>query len=145
MIGKADQRPDDRAALRRDLLLQIRIAIVGGGFEVTAEGGFGIADEGRPIEMAVILDQERPVVGDQLREQRDHEKKREDPERPVAAAVRLEILPATAVERRRHEGVAGGGNGFAKRRLRRSLDRLGRGYRHQTSRASKSIRGSIHM
>ena len=58
-VGIADQRPDDGAALVRDLLLQIGIAIVGRGLEVAAEGGFGIADEGRPVEMAVILDQER--------------------------------------------------------------------------------------
>ncbi len=70
-VGITDQRPDDGAALGRDLLLQIGIAIVGGGFEVAAEGGLGIADESRPVEMAVILDQERAVVGDQFGEQRD--------------------------------------------------------------------------
>ena len=58
VVGIADQRPDDGAALVRDLLLQIGIAIVGGGLEIAAESGLGIADEGRPIEMAVILDQE---------------------------------------------------------------------------------------
>ena len=98
-VGIADQRPDDGAALGRDLLLQIRIAVIGRGLEVAAEGGFGIADEGRPIEMAVILDQERAVVGDQFGEQRDQEQDHEDPERPVTAAVGLEVLPAAAVER----------------------------------------------
>ena len=80
------------------------IAIVGRGLEIAAERGLGIADEGRPIEMAVILDQERPVVGDQFGEQRDEEQDQEYPERPVAAAVRLEILPAPPVERRRSQG-----------------------------------------
>ena len=103
VVGIADQRPDDGAALVRDQLLQIGIAIVGGGLEVAAESGLGIADEGRPIEMAVELDQERTVVGDQLGKQRDHEQDQEDPERPVAAAVGFEVLPAAAVERRRRE------------------------------------------
>ena len=85
------------------------------------------------------------IVGNEIGEQRDAEQDEEDPERPIAAPVGLEILPAAAVERRRRKGVAGHGNGFAERRLRRGLDRLGRCDRHQTSRASKSIRGSIHM
>ena len=101
VVGIADQRPDDGAALVRDLLLQIGIAIVGGGFEIAAEGGLGIAEEGRPIETAVIFDEERPVVGDEIGEQRDHEQDEEDPERPIAPAVGLEVLPAAAVERRR--------------------------------------------
>ena len=71
-----------------------------------------------------ILDQERPVVGDQLGEQRDDEQDQEDPERPVAAPVRLEILPAPAVERRRREAVARDRHGLAERRLRGGLDRL---------------------
>ena len=57
------------AALVRDQLLQIRIAVVGGGLEVAAERGLGIADECRPIQMAVELDQERAIVGDQFGEQ----------------------------------------------------------------------------
>ena len=50
VVGIADRRPDDGAALVRDQLLQIGIAIVGGGLEIAAERGLGIADEGRPIE-----------------------------------------------------------------------------------------------
>ena len=53
VVGIADQRPDDGAALVRDQLLQIGIAIVGRGLEIAAEGGLGIGDEGRPIQMAV--------------------------------------------------------------------------------------------
>jgi hypothetical protein len=101
IVGIADQRPDHGAALVRDQFLQIGIAVVGGGFEIATKSGFGIADEGREIQMAVELDQERTVVGDQFGEQRDHEQDQEDPERPVAAAVGLEVLPAAAVERRR--------------------------------------------
>ena len=145
VVGIADQRPDDAAALVLDQLLQIGIAIVGRGLEVAAEGRLRIGDEGRPVEMAVIFDQERPVVGDQLGEQRHHEQDHEDPERPVAAPVRLEILPAPPVERRRRERLARDRHGLAERRLRGGFDRRGGGQRHQTSRASKSIRGSIHI
>ena len=145
VVGVADRRPDDGAALFGDLLLQIGIAIVGGGFEIAAEGGLGIAEKHRPIEPAVILDEERLVVGDEIGKQRDHEKHEEDPERPIAPSVGLEVLPAAAVERRRLERMTRDRDRRAERRLRRGLDRLGRGDRHQTSRASKSIRGSIHM
>ncbi len=144
-VGIADQRPDDPAALVRDQFLQVGIAIVGRGLEVAAEGRLGIADEGRPVEVAVILDQERPVVGDQLGEQRDHEQHEEYPERPVSPPVRLEVLPAPPVERRHGKGMPRDRHGGAERRLRRGFDRLRREQRHQTSRASKSIRGSIHI
>src|SRR3981081_1606541 len=99
IVGIADQRPHDGAALVRDQLLQIGIAIVGGGLEVAAEGGLGIADEGRKVQMPVELDEARTIIGNQLGEQRDEEQKQKNPERPVTPAVRLEILPAALVER----------------------------------------------
>jgi len=145
VVRIADRRPDDGAALFGNLLLQIGIAIVGGGFEIAAERGLGIIEDNRPIETAVIFDDERLVVGDEIGKQREHEKHEEDPERPIAPSVGLEVLPAAAVERRRRKRVTDRRHDLAERRLRRGLDRWGRGDRHQTSRASKSIRGSIHM
>ena len=67
IVGIADQRPDDGATLFLDQLLQIGIAIVGRGLEIAAEGRLRIGDEGRPVQMAVILDHERLVVGDHTR------------------------------------------------------------------------------
>ena len=69
IVGIADQRPHDDAALVRDQLLQIGIAIVGRGLEVAAESGLGIADERRKVQTPVELDQKRTIVGDQLSEQ----------------------------------------------------------------------------
>src|SRR4051812_9308357 len=94
--------------------------------------------------MPIELDEERAVVGDQFGEQRDHEQDQENPERPITSAVRLEILPAAAVERRRTEAMATRRHRLAERRERRGFD-WRRGDGHQTSRASKSIRGSIHI
>src|SRR5882724_4021438 len=87
VVGIADQRPKDAAALVGDLLLQIGIAVIGRGLEVAAEGSLGIADKGRPVEMAVILDEEATSVGDQLGEQVNKEQDQENPERPVTALV----------------------------------------------------------
>jgi hypothetical protein len=66
IVGIADQRPDDRPALIGDQLLQVWIAIIGRGLEVAAKGRLRIGDEGRPIQMAVVLDQERPIIGNQF-------------------------------------------------------------------------------
>src|SRR5580698_3281052 len=89
--------------------------------------------------MAVELDQERAIVGDQFGKQRHHEQDHENPERPVTPAVGLEVLPAAAVERRRAEAMPGHRRDLAERRLHRGFDRWLRDDRHQTSRASKSI------
>src|SRR5262249_58999269 len=145
VIGIADRRPDDGTALVRDQLLPIGIAIIGRSLEVAAERGLRIGNEGRPVEMAVELDQERPVVGNQLGKQRYEEQDREYPERPVTPLVRSEILPASAVERRWARGTALRRLVLAERNLHRAFDvRRGRD-RHQTSRVSTSIRGSTHV
>ena len=93
-VGVADRRPDHVAALLGDQLLQKRIAIVGRGLEIAAERGLRIGDEDREIRLAFELDVERLVVRDEFGEQRKGEQDQEDPERPVAAAVGLEVLPA---------------------------------------------------
>jgi hypothetical protein len=145
IVGIADQRPHHRAALVGDQLLQIGVAVIGGRFKIAAERGLGIADEGRKIQTAVELDQERAIIGDQLGKQRHREQDQEDPERPVAPAIGFEVLPAAAVERRWAEAMVRHRCDLAERRLHRGFDRLRRNEGHQTSRASKSILGSIHM
>ena len=99
IVGVADQRPDHVAALVRDQLLQERIAIVGGGLEVAAECRLRIGHKHREVRLPVDMNIERPVVGDELGTERDDEKHREDDQRPVAAPVALEVLPAAAIER----------------------------------------------
>jgi hypothetical protein len=97
--GVTDQRPDNGAALRGDQFLQIRIAIIGRGFEIAAEGGLGIADESRPVQVSVKPDEKGPVIGDEFGEQRNKEQQEKNPQRPKTPAVRFEILPAPAVKR----------------------------------------------
>ena len=91
--------PDYPAALG-DLGGDERIAIVGRGLELAAEGGLRVGHEDGRVEFAVVIDQERLVVGDELREQSDQEDRQEDPERPVAARVGAEVVQAPARERR---------------------------------------------
>ena len=69
VVGVTDQRPEDRAALFLDQLLQIRIAIVRRSLELAAEGGFRIGHDGGEKQPTVVFDQERLVVGDHLGEQ----------------------------------------------------------------------------
>ena len=147
VVGIADRRPDHVAALLRDQLLQIGIAIVGRGLEVAAEGRLRIGDERRENRLAVVADEERLVVGDELGEQRDDEQDQEDPERPVAAPVGLEILPAPPVDRRQRRAAAAP----AARRARPATTAAVSGGPAErarpphTSRVSKSMRGSIQV
>src|ERR1035441_9739971 len=53
--------------------------------------------------MAVDVDVDRLVVGDEFREQRDQKQRQENPQRPIAAPVDLEVVPAPPVERRQRE------------------------------------------
>jgi len=66
IVGIADRRPDDGAALVCDQLLQVGIAIIGCGFEIAAKGGLRVTDESRPIQVAVELDENRPIIGNQF-------------------------------------------------------------------------------
>ena len=45
-----------------------------------------------PTPIWIVADDQRSVVGDELGEQREHEQGEEDPERPPAALVGLEIV-----------------------------------------------------
>src|SRR5690606_26972783 len=102
-VGIADRRPPDRAALLGDQFLQIRIAIIRRRLEFTAERRFGIGGDGGKEELAVNPDHERLVVGDEFRKQRYDEQNQENPERPIAAPVGLEILPAALADRRQRD------------------------------------------
>ena len=55
------------------------IGVDGLGLEEAAELGLGIGDEHREIEPALVADQQRPVVGDQLGEQGQAEQDQEQP------------------------------------------------------------------
>src|SRR6185437_9878181 len=76
---------------------------VGGDVEIAAKGGLRIEEDDREIGLAVVAQVERLVVGDEFGEQRDHEQDQEDPQRPIAAPVGFEILPAADVDRRKLE------------------------------------------
>ena len=76
-----------------------RVAVVGLGLEEAAEGGLRIGDEDGEVEAAVVADEQRLVVGDQLGAQADQQQRREDPQRPAAAPVGAEVRQAAAIER----------------------------------------------
>jgi hypothetical protein len=63
-VGEADRRPD-RPAVRRDLLRDDRIAIIGLG-EKTAEFLLGIIDKYWKQKLALVGGDQRPVIGDKF-------------------------------------------------------------------------------
>ena len=97
-VGVADRRPK-RPAVGLDLLDDQGVPVVGDG-EEPAELRFRIVDQHGHQHLALVADEDRPVVGDELGEQAQHEQSEEDPEAPIPAAVGLEILPAPLVDRR---------------------------------------------
>ena len=56
--------------------------------------------EDRPVILALVFDQDRLVVGDELGEQADEEQDEEDPQRPEAAPVGLEDFEPPPLKRR---------------------------------------------
>ena len=100
LVGELDRRPDLDGVVLVEENLQVRIAVVGRGAEVVAEFGVRIVEDHREVILAVVVDEQRLVVGDELGEQRDHEQHEEYPQRPIAAPVGLEIVPAPDVDRR---------------------------------------------
>jgi hypothetical protein len=134
-VGIADRRPDHPAVLL-DLLLDEGIAVVRHG-EEAPELLLRIIDHDGEKDLSLIGGDERPVVGDEFRKHRQHEEDQKYPQRPVAAPVGLEVLPAALVERRQPG---------PRRPLAHLLDlRLAEDVRHQTSLRSKSMRGSIQV
>src|SRR6185437_8056902 len=72
-IGKRDRRPHRESVVFGQVLLQVRIEIVGGGAKHIAEVGVGIGDENRKVVLAVDMDVDRLIVGDDFGKQRNHE------------------------------------------------------------------------
>ena len=139
VVGVSDQRPDHIAAFVGNDLLQIGIAVVGLGLELAAERGLGVAYEDRVVGVALETDVERLVVGDEFGAKREHEQHHEDMERPVAAPVGLEVLPAPAIDRRECEKTSlARGLGIDQRRLGRLGKRDGRSIVQFTPPASRS-------
>jgi hypothetical protein len=103
VVGEADRRPEHPPAALGDHLLHRRVAILGFGLEDAAERRLGVSLEDRPIELAVIFDQDRLVVGDELRAEADAEKNKKQPQRPEAAPVELEHFPAPSLQGREPE------------------------------------------
>ncbi|MNL54535.1 hypothetical protein D3C87_1778750 [compost metagenome] len=125
---EAHRRPN-HPAIGLDFVGNEGVAEIGGG-EEAAEPGFGIVDKGRHHQLALVHDQDRPVIGDELGAQRHHEEHQKNPEGPPAAAIGPEIGEAPLVER----GEA-----------RRPGHRFGQGGLAHALRPSKSRRGSTHM
>src|SRR5690606_20762318 len=98
VIGIADRRPD-HPAIGVDLVLDEGIAIVGDR-EEAAKLLLRVIHQHGIENLAVVGGDDRLVVGDELGKERKDEEDHEDPERPVATTVRLEVLPAALVERR---------------------------------------------
>ncbi len=76
-----------------DLVLYHRIAIVGNGIKA-AEFIFRVIDENRHQQLALIGDEDGPVIGDEFGAKCCGKQEQENPQRPVTAPVGLEILPA---------------------------------------------------
>jgi len=72
IVGIRHERPH-HPSLGFDQPANIGVAIVGEGGEVAAERRFRIVAQDRKVEMPVIVQNERPVVGDELGRQRDRQ------------------------------------------------------------------------
>ena len=72
----------------------------GAGFrlKITAKRRLGIGKEHGRVELAVIVDQERAIVGDKLSRQAAQKEDRENPRAPVTASVAPEVCQPTLVE-----------------------------------------------
>jgi hypothetical protein len=68
--------------------------VLGLGLEFAAEVRLRVEPEDREPQLVLKAHDERLVVGDELREERQGEDAEEDPERPECAAVRLEVAPS---------------------------------------------------
>src|SRR5262249_54813488 len=97
--------------------LQIGIAIVRGGAERVAELGIGIGHKNREIILAVDVDVERSIVGDEFGKQREDEQDEKYPKRVVAATIGLEVAPAARIERREFEAARQGSDAHRSSRL----------------------------
>ena len=85
--------------MRLDLVGDEGVAKIGARLE-PAEFVLGIVEEDGKQDLALVGGDQRPVVGDEFREQRSDEQDEKDPERPCAALVAAEIVEAAPVHRR---------------------------------------------
>jgi hypothetical protein len=115
-IAEADRRPEG-PAIGGDFLGNEVVAEFGGGQEPT-EFGFGVIDQGRHQQFALVGDQDRPVIGDKFGAERDDKQHEENPQRPKTPPIGTEIGEAPAIDGRE---------------------------RTHSSRLSKSMRGSTHI
>ena len=150
--------------MRIDLIGDKGAAEIGVRLEA-AELVLGIIEEDREQDLALVGNDQRPVVGDELGEQREDEENEEDDKRPGAAPVAAEIVEPPLVHGRQPRTALQARAGFrllprvcpfvqrnAGMRLFARL-RSGVGVRREavridqahTSRVSKSMRGSIQV
>src|SRR5690606_7208728 len=97
VVGITDRRPDGPAIIV-DLVLYHRVTIVGDGIKA-AEFFFRIVDDNRHQQLALVGNENRPVIDDEFGPKGCDKQEEETPQRRVAAVVGLEILPAALVER----------------------------------------------
>ena len=99
VVAVGNRRPHD-PALGLDQLLHLLVGVDGGGREIAAEGRLGIVADQRRVEAAVVVDEDRLVVGQELGEQRQEEQHAEDHQRVDAALARAEVGEPPTIERR---------------------------------------------
>ncbi len=133
LVGITDRRPD-HPAIGVDLILDEGGFVIGLGKEA-AEFLLGIIDHDRHQNLTLVGSENGFVIGDEFRDQAQKKQDQEQPEGPVTAPVRLEILPAAFGCRRKPRAL----------RLYQCFSSGGVGERHHTSLRSKSMRGSIHV
>ena len=96
-VGIADRRPEHETVLV-DFLGDHLVTIVGLR-KKAAKFLFRIIVQDRKQKLALIDDQQRFVVGDELREKRQDKDEEKNPERPIAAFVGFEIRQTALVDR----------------------------------------------
>ena len=69
------------------------IEVIGLGDKIAAEGGLGIGFQQWKIDLPLIADEERFVIGDHFGKEADDKEDREDPQAVVAAPIGLESSP----------------------------------------------------
>src|SRR5262245_18208959 len=95
--------PDYRAAFLLDEADQIVVSEVRGSAEQAwiisfGKGGVGICEDSGEKETTVYMDQNRLVIGNEFREQRHEKQRKKNPQRPIPAAIGLEVFPAALID-----------------------------------------------
>ena len=128
--------------MRVDLVGDDRVAIISAG-EKAAEFLLRIIMQDRQQHLALVDDEDRPVVGDDFGDEREAEQDDEDPERPISTLVRSEIGEPAPVDRTEPQPAPRLGR--RQRRFAPLAASSAGAFNAQTSRVSKSMRGSIHV